>query len=134
MKEEVDKGTLIILPTVCQWLVVRHILFEGLLSINSTTFWYQDAWDDPLRWHHRWVDSVGLQLPPHVVENMAANAAAGNFSFPVASVFNTHPGGKTAAATRTWHDEVEPETALEMDNILRLWLPPVLLARFGVEP
>lgn len=34
--------------------------------------------------------------------------------------------------TRTWKDEVSPEILDKMDDILRTWLPPVLLARFGL--
>lgn len=34
--------------------------------------------------------------------------------------------------TRTWRDEVSPEIVDEMDDILRAWLPPVLVARFGL--
>lgn len=56
------------LPTVCQWVALRYILFAGLMSDQSTLFWYDEAKADPVAWHNDWLDFVGLRLPPSVVE------------------------------------------------------------------
>ncbi|CAN0464507.1 unnamed protein product, partial [Hapterophycus canaliculatus] len=45
--DTVDEGALLSLPSVAQWIALRHIMFEGLMSNSSKTFWYEDAEKDP---------------------------------------------------------------------------------------
>ena len=117
------------LPIICQLLAIRFILFAGILAHRSIEFWYADAMDDPLGWHYHWLHSVGLQLLFHVVDAMAQAAAAGNDS-----LIDTHPGEATTThpGVRQFEDEVSPELREIANDTLRVWVPPVLLERFGV--
>lgn len=123
------------LPIMCQWLAVRYILFTGILGHRSIEVWYSDAMNDPLGWHYHWLHAVGLQLPFHVVEDMAQAAAADDLGFKHKKI-DRHPGEKnrTESGVRRFEDEVSPEFLDFADDVLRAWLPPVLLERFGVVP
>ena len=123
------------LPIVCQWLAVRYILFAGFLADRSTEFWYNDAMIDPVKWHYRWFHAVGMQLPFHVVEAIAQAATVDDLGFAHAGM-DLHPGEeeKTEPGVRRFEDEVRPETFAIADDVLRTWLPPVLLERLGVLP
>lgn len=123
------------LPIICQWLAVRYILFSGALADLSAEFWYRDAMADPLAWHYQWLYVIGLQLPFHVVEGMVREAVADNFDFEHKEI-DIHPGeeARTEPGVRRFEDEVSPEVVELADDILRKWLPPVLLERFGVVP
>lgn len=114
------------LPTICQWVAIRHILFDGFMSDKVAFFWYDRANEQPLEWHQRWYNFVGLNLPSSVVENAA------DFAKQKTVVLNGHPGGAKATKSRDFRDEVDQALLLRLDDILRIWLPPVLLARLGV--
>lgn len=90
-------------------------------------FWHEDADADPVGWHLQWLDFAGLQLPMTVVDSMAQAAMAESLKS-----INAHPGGEKASASRTWVDEVGADVVEGADEILRAFLPPVLLARWGV--
>ncbi|CAN0125698.1 unnamed protein product [Scytosiphon promiscuus] len=117
-----------ILPQVCHLTTLRHILFSGMMPDRSEIFWYDDALRDPFDWHFRWMSLAGLYLPRPWVDSIAASAGIGAW----ATEANPHPGGEEASPNRTWRDEVSPEILDDMDDILRTWLPGVLLARFDV--
>lgn len=85
---------------------------------------------DPLAWHYRWLASVGLQMPAEVVKGAASAAARHDFIFPSKGV-DEHPGGN-ASERRSYRDEISAVTLAGFDDVLRTWLPPVLLARLGV--
>ena len=123
------------LPLICEWLALRHILFSGLLPHQSMELWYNDAVADPLEWHYHWFDSVGLQLPYHIVNGAAEAAAANDLGFNHKKV-DSHPGEPPRAdmGVRQFKDEVDPDVLKTADAILRVWLPPVLLAKLGVAP
>ena len=123
------------LPIICQWLAVRYILFSGVLTNQSVEFWYSDAMDDPLAWHYKWLYTVGLQLPLHVVEATVQAALADDFGFEHKEI-DIHPGeeARTEPGVRRFEDEVSPEVFEVADDVLRTWLPPVLLERLGVVP
>ncbi|CAN0485431.1 unnamed protein product, partial [Scytosiphon promiscuus] len=36
------------LPTLCEWIAIRHIQFSGVLRHRSIEFWYSDALADHL--------------------------------------------------------------------------------------
>lgn len=123
------------LPILCEWLAFRYILFSGFLADQSMESWYSDAMADPLEWHYQWFDSVGLQLPYDVVSD-AAEIAAGNKLDFTHKDFDKHEGEEDRAedtGVRKLEDEVGPEVLKAADDILRQWLPPVLLARLGVD-
>lgn len=121
------------LPIVCQWLAVRYILFTGILANRSMEFWYEDAMVDPLGWHYDWFFSVGLQLPFDVVESIAQEAVADQVEIEHKDV-DVHPGEETTktAAVRRFEDEVSSDILDIADDVLRTWLPPVLLERLRV--
>lgn len=123
------------LPIVCQWLAVRYLLFTGYLADQSTEFWYNDAMVNPLDWHYHWFYSVGLHLPFHVVEAAVQAAGADDLGFHHKKV-DLHPGEevRTEPGARRFEDEVSPEIVAIADEVLRTWLPPILLERFGVTP
>ncbi|CAN0193391.1 unnamed protein product [Scytosiphon promiscuus] len=123
-----DETVMKILPQVCHLTTLRHILFSGIVPDRSEIFWYEDALQDPFDWHHRWMSLAGLFLPRPWVDSIVASAGKGKRS----TKFNPHPGGEKASVSRTWRDEVSPEILDNMDDILRTWLPGVLLARFNV--
>lgn len=93
-------------------------------------YWYEDAKEDPIAWHYEWLASVGLRLPPEVVEGAARAATRHEFVFPTKGV-DKHLGGVNAA-NRSYANEITAETLSGFDPVLRTWLPPVLLARLGV--
>lgn len=123
-------------PILCQWLAVRYILFSGILADQSIEYWYADAMDDLLGWHYHWLHSIGVQLPLHVAKAMADAAAADDLGSEHNPV-DLHPGegGRTDPGKVLWfEDEVSQEILEICDDVLRTWLPPVLLERFGVAP
>ena len=79
--------------------------------------------------------SVGLQLPLGVVKATAQAAVSDNIAFAHKTV-DSHPGenSTTVKGPRRFEDEVSSETVDLADDILRTWLPPVLLERLGVKP
>ena len=124
-----------VLPTMAQWIAVRHMLFEGILQGQSTSFWYQDAQENPKGWHYQWLQTIGLQLPPSIVEDMVNAALAGDFGV-VAKSRDRHPGvekrdDQPEQAARKFEDEVSPDLLAVADDALRQWLPHVLLTRLG---
>ena len=124
------------LPIMCQWLVVRYTLFSGSLSYQSTEFWYRKALANPLGWHHRWFDMVGLQLPFNIVNDTANGAVNYDFRFNKKHI-DEHPGEEpstTTGAGRRFEDQVSESVLNKADEILRAWLPPVLLEQLGVAP
>ncbi|CAM9152414.1 unnamed protein product, partial [Laminaria digitata] len=59
-----------------------------------------------------------------------------NLGFNHKSV-DEHPGEearKNATGIRRFEDEVSREVFEQADAVLRTWLPPLLLERFGVVP
>ncbi|CAM9656344.1 unnamed protein product [Scytosiphon promiscuus] len=125
-----DETVMKILPQVCLYTTLRHILFSGIVPDRSEIFFYDDALQNPLEWHHRWMALAGLLLPKPWTEAIAASVGTGKWATKV----NPHPGGEKATLSRTWRDEVSPHILGDMDDILRTWLPGVLLARFDVPP
>ena len=123
------------LPALCEWLAVRYILFCGFLRHQSIVFWYDAAMADPLDWYFRFLYSIGLQLPYQPVNEIAEAARANAFRFRNKPT-DEHPGQDVRNSTgpRKFEDEVSPETLKAADNILRQWLPPLLLENLGVEP
>ncbi|CAM9695240.1 unnamed protein product, partial [Ectocarpus sp. 12 AP-2014] len=70
--KSLDEAVLLILPQICQFTTIRHILFDGQLSDRSTIFWYEDAMRDPLGWHYRWASFAGFTLPARWIEDIHA--------------------------------------------------------------
>lgn len=127
-----DQYVLVMLPIVCEWVAIRHLLFEDILAEKSSTFWYQDARERPEDVQRQFFDFVGVRLPIDVV-NQSAAVAVGRVKNERASFFpikGIDPHAK--GAPHSYRDDLLPETLEQMDDALRVWLPPVLLKRFEV--
>ncbi|MEP0659043.1 MAG: hypothetical protein ABJC87_07285, partial [Roseobacter sp.] len=74
-----------------------------------------------------------------IVEKMSQAAERGDFDFETLGR-NEHPGIDTEGAKeeekshRNWKESVSPDILEEIDDILRRWLPPVILARLDILP
>ena len=90
-------------------------------------FWFEDTVNNPLKWHLQWMSFTGVQLPATMLDWMAQAAVERGSHY-----LNAHIGGQKASANRTWIDEVGADVVNGVDDILRAYLPPVLLARWGV--
>lgn len=139
----VDEFVMATLPTLCQWLTIRYYIFAVAMEKQSTLFWYTDTFADPAHWHADWLASVGVHLPTPVVEEMATAATNDQFGF-ITSGKNEHPGevstenkGEDEQEDKeshpTWKSEISAELMGRIDDIMRKWLPPALLARFELS-
>ena len=134
----VDDFVAAVLPVTTQWVAVRHILFEDVIRGQATSFWYREAMEDPTRWHNRWFQTIGLQLPTEIIQIMVDAAAVGDFGVG-GKIINIHQGPETGAdqaktEAKKFEDEVSPHLLATADDILRQWLPNVLLTRLDVTP
>lgn len=118
------------LPIMTQWLAVRHKLFGETVSDRSALFWYTDAVDNPAAFHRLFLDSVGLQVPPSVIETAVDAALTNDFAFKTKKI-DTHPGEEkqVGSKSRRFEDEVGQELLASAERTLRTWLPPELLVR-----
>lgn len=129
----VDQFVAQFLPLMSQWVAIRYKLFADIMSDRSTLFWYTDATVNPMEFHYRLLDAVGLQLPAPVVKRTVDAVLGNHFEFDEKG-YDKHPGEH---APNEWkphkfEDEVSPETLVMADETLRTWLPDVLLTRLGV--
>ena len=134
----VDDFVAALLPVTTQWVAVRHILFEQIIDDQATSFWYRDAMEDPMQWHNRWLQIIGLQLPIEIVQIMVDAAVAGDFGVG-GKGFDIHPGSETVdeqaeTEVKKFENEVSPPLLAIADDILRQWLPDVLLRRLELTP
>lgn len=142
-----DQYALRMLPTAAKWTSVRHVLFGKILEKTSAMFWYDEALAYPRNWHYRFLSFVGLDVPREVVHDAAESATTGGriLVFPSSSMNKSldlnkqHLEGEDATGTtmssmdRSFRDELEEATLARMEEVLRLWLHPDLLERFGVS-
>lgn len=128
MKKTVDQYVLRMFLIICQWIVIRFYLFEGILSSRSVSFWYNEDIKEPLEWHKRFLYLVGLQLPEAVVQAACNATTGGNTCFRTIGL-DKHPGGEAASSNRSYVDEVRQETLAFMDETLRRWMPPMFRSK-----
>lgn len=125
------------LHVICMWISIRYLLFTVYMADSSAVFWYDEAVADPVDWHRRYLAFVGIHLQPDQVVEMARRAGGGGsiLGYPSKGI-DAHPGGVEGAATstRTFRDELSAESLAMMDDVLRQWLPPVILARLDLAP
>lgn len=123
------------LKPICMWTTIRHLIFSNLLSGQSEVFWFEDMLADSVDWYGRLFSFIGVTLPYNVISGMAHMAERGDpmFGFFAKGV-DEHPGGVKPGGDRTFRSELGPESLAMMDDVLRAWLPPVLLKRLGVSP
>ncbi|CAM9470199.1 unnamed protein product [Scytosiphon promiscuus] len=135
----VDEYALSFLPAACKWVSIRYLLFAEILGHKSSLFWYDDAQENPGDWHSDFYDFIGIRVPMSVVERSVA-VATGQVpdsrlaGFPSKGI-DVHSGGSESESSgkRTFRDEVSATTVSKMDDMLRVWLPPVLLEKFGIR-
>lgn len=126
------------LKFVCMWTSIRYLLFTKLLAHQSVLlFYFEEMFVDQVDWYGRLLSFVGLKLPSQVIFDMAeyVNSGGKYKAYPNRGV-NGHKGGEpkqVEGAKRTFRDELGPESLAMMDDVLRTWIPPVLLQRFGVD-
>jgi len=130
--ESLDNYALRMLPTVCRFVHLRYMLLQEQMPDRTVEFLYDESLADPLDWNQRWLSFVGLTLPESVVQKVAGTAQRREFGFTGSKGVSEHAGGKDATPDRRWTDEVSPEMVGQMYEICRLWLPPVLLDKFGI--
>lgn len=122
-----------LLRPVCMWTSIRHLLFTELLADQSQVFFFEDLLADPLDWFGRFLHFVGLNLPMEIEFDLANVAGGGGGILGGHSKgVDEHPGGTGHAEDRTFRDELGPESLAMMDDVMRAWLPPILLKRYGV--
>lgn len=119
-------------PILCQWLAIRYVLFEELMASQSTVFWYSDALADPISWHERFFEMVGLRVPALLVNETADDAVNERFDVKVIGR-DQHPGGAEPRSDRRYQDELQPETLESFEATMQRWLPPEFLDRFGIS-
>lgn len=129
--ESVDRFAVRMLPTICRFVHLRWLLLQERLADKTVEFVYDDSLADPLDWHQRWLSSVGLTPPKSVVQEATDTALRKEYGFAGKGV-DKHPGGQQATPARSWEDEVSAEVAERLNGICRVWLPPVLLEKFGI--
>lgn len=129
--EGVDKFAVRMLPTICRFVHIRYLVLLERMGDKTVEFMYDQSLADPLEWHRRWLSSVGLNLPDSVVRHATDTALSGDYKF-AAKGRDKHPGGVKTMPSRSYETEVGPEVRAKLDDICRLWLPPVLLEKFGV--
>lgn len=134
----VDEYVVRMIDILCQWVSIRYLLHAtGHTWERSTFFWYDDGMSDPFNWHRSFLGSVGMQMPLSVVSNATNAALRNDFGFKTKGGLDEHPGAKGVAknaTSRSYKDEVRPDTLRVMDDAMRTWLPPVLQTKFGMTP
>ncbi len=130
--ESLEEYALRMLPTMCRFVYLRYQLLQEQLPDRTVEFLYDESLEDPLRWHQRWLSFVGLTPPESVVQEATDTAERMEFGFTAHGVDN-HIGGKEATKHRSWKDEVSPEVVGRLYEICLVWLPPVLLDKFGID-
>lgn len=123
------------LATVCKWVSVRYLLFAEKLADRSEVFWYNDAVDNPVDWHTRYLSFVGIRLPRDEVTGAAlvAGEVGGILGFPSKGL-DKYLGGEEQVAARSYRDELSQASLAGMDDVLRVWLPPAVLEILGLSP
>lgn len=131
-RETVDAYALRILPILCEWISVRHIVFGEYLAKNSTAFWYDEIKSDPVEYHRAWLALVGLHLPVRELGIAVERAVHGELDFHTKG-FDPHPGLSTDhPRNRTLEAQLRNDTLPRMEPILQQWLPPVFLSKLGI--
>lgn len=123
------------LGLMCRWVSVRFFLFTQVWRSQSELFWYGDHEADPLEWHGRYLAFIGLNLPVDEVVKMARTASGGDVEDVLGyetKGIDRHVGGLQESNRTSFRDEIGTESLEMMDDVLRTWLPPVILKRLEV--
>ena len=132
--ESVDEFFQKYLRATCMWISLRYFFFTETLGDQSELFWYDDHEADPIDWHRRYFAFIGLTMPASKVVEMAMFASGGDINSVLdfkAKGIDTHPGGNGSVA-RSFRDDLGADSLAMMDDVMRKWVPPVMLNRFGI--
>eukprot|EP00752_Nemacystus_decipiens_P006728 g6051.t1 len=134
----VDNFFLAVLPSLCKWTSVRHRLFADAVASPSIVYWYEEVLESTFKWYYNLLYYLGLAMPAAVVEwvlhtvtskphedGFFAAAAGGDDERLVKE-------GVVLSTNRTFRDDISAESLQAADDILRVWLPPVLQEKLGV--
>ena len=123
------------LGSICMWVSLRYFFFSEVMGDQSELFWYDDHEADPIDWHGRYFAFIGLNMPLPKVVDMALFASGGEDINRVldfeAKGIDDHPGGNSSVA-RNFRDDLGADSLAMMDDVMRKWMPPVILKRFGI--
>ena len=130
--ESVHSFAVRMLPTICRFVHLRWLLLHERMADKTVEFLYDESLADPFGWHQRWLSSVGLTPSQSVVLEATDTALRKEYGFTSKGV-DEHPGGKEVTPARHWDDEISAEVVEQLNDICRVWLPPVLLEKFGID-
>lgn len=122
-----------LLPVMTKWISVRYLLFVELpVPQPPSIYWYNETLSDPIEWHRKFYSSIGIRLPEDVIAEQARRAALGDSMFGmVPKGYDLHFDPKDNSTTQSFRD-LGAATVEEMNNELRLWLPPVVLDKLDL--
>lgn len=132
--ESVDEYFQKYLGAICMWVSLRYFFFTEIIGDQSELFWYDDHEADPVDWHGRLFAFIGLNMPLPKVVDMAMFASGGDIRSALdfePKGIDEHPGGNSSIA-RNFRDDLGAESLAMMDDVMRKWMPPVILKRFGI--
>ena len=123
------------LEAISQWMSLRYFFFTQILADQSELFWYEDHEDDPFDWHVRYLAFVGLNLPVDETLAIARTASEGDLNGVLGyneKGIDVHPGSPAKRSNSTFEDELGEESLQMMNDVVRRWLPPVVLRKLGL--
>lgn len=129
--ESVESFALRMLPTICGFVHLRYLLLLEVMPEKTVEFIYDESLACPLGWHRRLMSALGLAPPWTVLRNAMNTALRKDFGFMTKGI-DTHPGGMPVGPTRSFENEISAEVKARLDDLCRVWLPPVLLDKFGI--
>lgn len=129
--ESVESFALRMLPTICGYVHLRYLLLSEAMPDKTVEFVYDESLMCPFGWHKRFLSLLGLAPPLPVIRNATDSALRNSFEF-MSKGIDTHPGGTAVGPTRSFEDEISAEVKGRLDDLCRIWLPPVLLEKFGI--
>ena len=124
------------LEVISQWMSLRYFFFTQILADQSELFWYEDHQDDPFDWHVRYLAFIGLNLPVDETLAIARTASEGDLNDILGyneKGIDVHPGSPAKRSNySTFEDELGEESLQMMNDVVRRWLPPVVLRKLGL--
>eukprot|EP00752_Nemacystus_decipiens_P011154 g9910.t1 len=127
--QDIDEFVIQNFPVFCKWLVIRLALFTRMFPKDRVAFFWYDRWQKtPLKWHRQLFQAVGLRVPESVAVASSRAALADEFPF-FSKGRDAHLGAVPDAESHTYRDDISVETALSIDETMRLWLPPRFIAQ-----
>lgn len=94
----------------------------NVFADHSEVFFFDELLVDPVDWYGRFLSFVGLKLPFEVIVDLAQRGS-------IKGGINEHPAGNNQS-NRTFTSELKAESLEMMDDVMRVWLPAVLLRRW----